>query len=237
MEFGKRLKELRDERKVTQADLAGLLNVVRPTIAGYETRGKEPDFDKIRILCDFFNVTSDYLLGISDNKNGMAVQDVKSENINASHRRIDVPFRDRLYEILEKTPIDELSRITQIPIPTIKSFLTTNGPEIDDLRMLSYTLHVSIDYLLGGSYYQLNDDEEELIQYYRTINKSDKRILMGEAASIAKPYIKNAINDSDFDDEEKIVDSKNAFDKMLADNNYIPDNTKNNSLEGKYYYG
>ena len=64
--FGARLKKLRKEKGLTQQQLANLLKVGRPTIAGYETKGKEPDFEKIMWMSAFFGVTTDYLLGISN---------------------------------------------------------------------------------------------------------------------------------------------------------------------------
>lgn len=63
MTFGERLKELRIEKGLTQQQLADILKVGRPTIAGYETKGKQPDFDKIAMMCKYFNVSSDDLLG------------------------------------------------------------------------------------------------------------------------------------------------------------------------------
>lgn len=66
--FGERLKLLRTEKRITQQQLADLLKVGRPTIAGYETKGTQPDFDKLSWFSSFFNVSTDYLLGISDNR-------------------------------------------------------------------------------------------------------------------------------------------------------------------------
>lgn len=61
--FGTILKQLREEKGITQQQLSELLHVGRPTVAGYETKGKEPDFDKIVWLAEYFDVTVDYLLG------------------------------------------------------------------------------------------------------------------------------------------------------------------------------
>lgn len=61
--FGIRLKKLREEQGLTQQQLADLLHVGRPTIAGYETKRKEPDFEKVLWLSSFFNVSVDFLLG------------------------------------------------------------------------------------------------------------------------------------------------------------------------------
>lgn len=68
--FAERLKLLRNEKKITQAELASLMKVGRPTIAGYETKGTQPDYEKLAWLASFFNVSTDYLLGLTDIKNG-----------------------------------------------------------------------------------------------------------------------------------------------------------------------
>ncbi|MGI6069574.1 MAG: helix-turn-helix domain-containing protein [Blautia sp.] len=62
MTFSKVLRELRLSRNVTQDELAKYLNVSRPTIAGYETKNKQPDYEKLLKLAEFFNVSVDYLI-------------------------------------------------------------------------------------------------------------------------------------------------------------------------------
>ncbi|WP_129721391.1 helix-turn-helix domain-containing protein [Xylanivirga thermophila] len=66
MEFGQRLKLLRNIKKTTQEELANFLGVGRPTIAGYETKGTQPSFEILEKIADFFDVSIDYLLGRSD---------------------------------------------------------------------------------------------------------------------------------------------------------------------------
>ncbi len=60
--FALRLKKLRTVHHVTQQALADYLNVTRPTIAGYETKGKEPDYSTLFQIASYFNVSVDYLL-------------------------------------------------------------------------------------------------------------------------------------------------------------------------------
>lgn len=60
--FPQILRQLRTARNMTQADLAGVLNVSRSTIAGYETRNNQPDFDKLVQIADLYNVSIDFLL-------------------------------------------------------------------------------------------------------------------------------------------------------------------------------
>lgn len=66
--FSNRLISLRKERDMTQMDLANVIHVKRSTISGYETEGKEPNLETICALAKYFGVTTDYLLGFSDNR-------------------------------------------------------------------------------------------------------------------------------------------------------------------------
>lgn len=62
MNFANNLKQLRQGRHMTQEALARYLNVTRPTIAGYETKNKQPDYDKLQKIAEYFEVSIDYLL-------------------------------------------------------------------------------------------------------------------------------------------------------------------------------
>jgi len=60
--FGDTLKNLRELNHVTQQDLANRLGVSRATIAGYETKNHQPDYEKLEKIARFFHVSIDYLL-------------------------------------------------------------------------------------------------------------------------------------------------------------------------------
>lgn len=62
MVFGQRLKYFRTINHVTQQELADYLKVSRSTIAGYETKGKEPDYNTLIQIADFFQISVDLLL-------------------------------------------------------------------------------------------------------------------------------------------------------------------------------
>lgn len=64
--FADRLKQLRKEEKLTQIQLAQIFNVANGTIAMWETGKREPDFDTISRLADYFDVSIDYLMGRVD---------------------------------------------------------------------------------------------------------------------------------------------------------------------------
>lgn len=61
-----RIKELRQDRKLLQSDLAELLNTKPQTVSRYERGDRGLDIETILALCDIFNCTADYLLGRSE---------------------------------------------------------------------------------------------------------------------------------------------------------------------------
>lgn len=65
-EFGKILRELRKENKVTQPELAEAIGVSNGMISFWESGKCEPTLSNIIKLAKFFGVTSDYLLGLSE---------------------------------------------------------------------------------------------------------------------------------------------------------------------------
>jgi transcriptional regulator with XRE-family HTH domain len=82
MTFGKKLKEIRANHNLTQAQLGEILGVTRATIAGYETKGKEPVYDKLHILAKHFNISYDYIF---DAEKGPVETILKPENFKVIH--------------------------------------------------------------------------------------------------------------------------------------------------------
>lgn len=75
MTFGKRLKALRINNKLTQKDVSEKLIVSRATIGKYETEQAYPDFEKLVALANLYNCSTDYLLGISNNAKRFSEQE------------------------------------------------------------------------------------------------------------------------------------------------------------------
>jgi transcriptional regulator with XRE-family HTH domain len=61
-----RLKELRRNRKLKQIHIAEILNCSQGVYSRYENEEREPPFDIIKKLADFYGVTVDYLMGRDD---------------------------------------------------------------------------------------------------------------------------------------------------------------------------
>ncbi|WP_290033691.1 helix-turn-helix domain-containing protein [Ligilactobacillus cholophilus] len=66
--LGSRIRELRKEKKMSQRELAEKLNVSQQTIGAWEIERIVPGADTLNILANYFNVSTDYLLGRSEKK-------------------------------------------------------------------------------------------------------------------------------------------------------------------------
>ena len=100
------IKELRKNvinefgKKISQEDLAKALKVSRSTIAMWETDGSVPDIASLQALADFFNVSTDYLLGREDknsysNKEKNELTPQEKEHLK-NYRQLDADAKARI---------------------------------------------------------------------------------------------------------------------------------------------
>lgn len=80
--FCDRLKSIREDNDVTQAELADILRVTRSAYGRYERGDREPPLSFIIGFCTHFHISSDYLLGLSDSATVKASQDQESTRTN-----------------------------------------------------------------------------------------------------------------------------------------------------------
>ena len=64
--IAKRIKELREEKGLSQKELAKELSVTQTTISKWEQDIRNPDIYTIVKMCKLFNVSADYFLGLED---------------------------------------------------------------------------------------------------------------------------------------------------------------------------
>ena len=65
-DIGERIKTLRMERKILQKDIVKECDIALRSLIYYEKSERKPDSETIIKLCRYFNVSADYLLGLSD---------------------------------------------------------------------------------------------------------------------------------------------------------------------------
>lgn len=61
--FGEKIRLLREEKELNQTELGSAVNMTQRKISYLENGKYEPSLDDIQMLCRFFNVSADFLLG------------------------------------------------------------------------------------------------------------------------------------------------------------------------------
>ena len=103
MGFGAKIKDLRIENNWTQEYVANKLNISVPALSRYESGMYEPkDLSMVSQFAQLFNVTTDYLLGLSDER-VTTINNVDEEYINfyEGYKDLDDAHKDILRATLK----------------------------------------------------------------------------------------------------------------------------------------
>jgi len=100
-----RLKQLRKDLKLKQGDIADKLNIALTTYANYEQGTRNPDWNMIVKLADIFNVSTDYLLGRTDNPKESLVPPEEGQILitKALNANVSIEELEAYIEAREKT--------------------------------------------------------------------------------------------------------------------------------------
>ena len=94
----KRLIELRKKHKKTQKEMADLLGITRPAYTAYESGNRHPDYESLLKIAEFFDVSTDYLLGATDNP----TRTEKDQKLKDFLEQPGVPYDENTYIPEEK---------------------------------------------------------------------------------------------------------------------------------------
>jgi transcriptional regulator len=97
-EIKDRIVSLRNEKNITQSQLAEELNISPSAIGMYEQGRRKPSYELLEEICDYFNVDMDYLMGRSDIKNRYQAglkydwEDKKQEDSNIDMKTVNTDY-------------------------------------------------------------------------------------------------------------------------------------------------
>ena len=94
--IGNRLKQLRKEKDVTQQEISEQLDISRGIYGNYETGFAKPPIDVLEKLADYFNVSTDYLLGRTEIKKYEDMQIEHNKEYSVSEK--DIEYIKELYK-------------------------------------------------------------------------------------------------------------------------------------------
>ena len=193
-----RIKEIRQEKNLSQTDIAKALGVTRQAISLYEKGDREPKLETWQKLADFFGVSVPYLQGISD------IKDLEP-----------VSTFEKFFASLEKTPD---GKSIKVPVNEmlalangleLKTFLKINNAiiskqngELSENDFKKYSKIVS--HLDKNDFPSIGDVNFYMTNFYKImldeINKDKKaKIALDEIKKIISKYL--GLDEDDFDDE------------------------------------
>lgn len=95
-----RIKELRKEKSITMKRLGEIIGVSEGAVSQYENGKRQPDYDILKKIADYFNVSTDYLLGRTDNP---------QQNIDQQLEGIEFALYGEIKELTEEEKQDILN--------------------------------------------------------------------------------------------------------------------------------
>ena len=95
MDFGNRLKELLEQREISQKEFAAMLNIAPTTLNGYIKNRRQPDIDTIKKIAYTLNVSTDFLL----DHNGNGTFSAEELSFIFKIRNMDKQQRDIIYDL------------------------------------------------------------------------------------------------------------------------------------------
>lgn len=98
--IGQTIRDLRKEKRVSQTELAKIVGVSQTTVTAWETGKAEPSSSAVSNLADYFNVTTDYLLGRPEKKKEKQNVELTDDDIIMTYQGKELSDEDR--EIIKR---------------------------------------------------------------------------------------------------------------------------------------
>lgn len=121
-----RLKDLRMSRQISQKDFARRLGVSQQTVASWEVGRTEPANDSLKDIADYFNVSTDYLLG-RDNFNQSTSLSNEERNLLRNFESLTSDGKNLLIGIINSLAISHSRKNSDGGNSGGSNFLVTGG--------------------------------------------------------------------------------------------------------------
>lgn len=101
-----KIRKLRESRGLSQGEAAKRMGIARTTYSNYEAGNREPDFDTIKRIANFYDVSVDFLLGGSDKSYND--EDTTIRLIEEEANRLGLTINDPIFQKLLHDAFDML---------------------------------------------------------------------------------------------------------------------------------
>ncbi len=137
--IGERLKDIRDDQGMNQEEMADILGVSRGHYGNWEIEKETIPLKKLNLLCNYFNISMDFVIG-----------QVRIYNGNGIHELNKIDIGKRLKEIRKKNNYSQvmLADMLNTTHSTISAYETGKTLILTDFAIkIAKTFNISLDYL------------------------------------------------------------------------------------------
>lgn len=197
--FGINLGKLRERSGLSQQQLAIETAISRETIAKYETFKRIPSYEHLTVLAKYFNTTTDYLLGLTENYNRNNNSRSACDYLNLSLESIDFikQHSDAFKVLIKINKFDDF-------IYNLYRSVCQNLQEaiiIKELKSNNYTGELRLNIINNAN----NVHKTKEIQEYRTqklffnvLSEAYKNYPEDDIVNIVNQYLTNEYNEEKF---------------------------------------
>lgn len=193
--LGKQLKNLRKSANLTQEELARELNITRGTYAHYELDKREPSYQVLTQLSNFFNVSVDYLLGQIDTEMYLVGSKIKLIIDTKGIRQKDLALKLNIspstlngYITGYRTPdiytLNKIANVLGYPTSYFIDFQENPNQKLDKKDKVDIVKEIKeiID--------RINSDKQDLLYYNDQKISNDTKELFRDALEFALKIVK-----------------------------------------------
>lgn len=169
MAFAAMLKQLRAENRLSQKDIADYLGITRQAVASYELAKREPDYEVLKKLADYFDVSIDYLLGRANCKDVNAITIGKNIDLikgNFTYKELSEDISAKLGALIFPDMLELYARGERMPfVGTIK--ILAKYAQVRD--SFFYTYNTSETYEKERELYKLEISQQKMTETYEEV--------------------------------------------------------------------
>ena len=187
MNFGEKLKSLREGKGLTQKRMAEILGISKSNVSKYEANSVEPNIGILKSYANFFDVSFDYLLGNSKKdtaSNSMAFIAKKENQVSISYW-------------IDKTGLDRSTVANRLGITQdlLEDYMSGSiAPPYNILISLSDICEVSTDCLLGLHDKSRSADLDNVLPFRYNYQIAERIRILCEKEGISPEYLQDLLS-------------------------------------------
>ena len=190
LDYGQRLKKLRESLGLSQKELTERLNLNRSTYARYETSSTQPDFDTLIKLADYFGVSTDFIL--TGTRKGQLMVDFNNpEELveTPEYIRFSIRLKNRMNE--KGITVKDLANLVGLTEDFFEKMYLSGAlmtrKDDGNLEIIADAVNLPLDYLFGHTNETISKNEKDIAKrlekFKEDISNSDGLTFNGEPVS------------------------------------------------------